>query len=341
MGPIILVDKSFLQGLSHIEIDFLYKHYTIVITPILIMEILGDLSKFQEESDSRNEVKTLSKKILTFDSHVNTHYHKLCVASLLGIKVPMTGQILVDGGQEVQTETGEKGIFIDEPPEMNIIRNWKTGNFSDEEISAASEWRKMIDSIDLESYRDFYNKYYRDTLSHVTSLDELNSLIDSFCADSNIDVQYSILSFELDKLHLSQRLKDRIYNRWLSGNLKSFKDFAPYAFYCFKIDSLFNHGIICKLIGTRPTNKIDLRYLYYIPFCMVFCSGDNFHKQLSPYFMRSDQSFVERDILKNDLKDISEHWINLTPEEKVTWAENYNIYPPQKKGSICTVMVLT
>jgi hypothetical protein len=52
---------------------------------------------------------------------------------------------------------------------------------------------------------------------------------------------------------------------------------------------------------------VDIAYLYYLPFCMVFASSDNLHKRVVPLFLRPDQSFVEGPDLKADLKKIDEH----------------------------------
>ncbi len=48
MGPIVLLDKSVLQCLSDDEIGFLGKHYSPMMPPVLLFEILrerGDVSK--------------------------------------------------------------------------------------------------------------------------------------------------------------------------------------------------------------------------------------------------------------------------------------------------------
>jgi hypothetical protein len=46
----------------------------------------------------------------------------------------------------------------------------------------------------------------------------------------------------------------------------------------------------------RPTdkadNKVDIAYLYYLPFCHIFVSSDNLHHRVVPEFLRKDQSFV-------------------------------------------------
>ena len=56
----------------------------------------------------------------------------------------------------------------------------------------------------------------------------------------------------------------------------------------------------------KPSDQIDLAYLYYLPFCAVFSSRDNFHVQVAPLFLRPTQQFVHGDALKADLKKLNE-----------------------------------
>jgi len=62
-----------------------------------------------------------------------------------------------------------------------------------------------------------------------------------------------------------------------------------------------------EVIGTRPTNRVDLEYLYYLPFCNIFTSNDKIHKQLTPLLLREDQKFIVGEDLKKDFKAIVEH----------------------------------
>ena len=74
MGPMVILDKSALQDLSQREIGFLSMHYTIVVTPVLIIEILGDLAKGDHAELSRDQVRVLADKLKPIDSHINVHY---------------------------------------------------------------------------------------------------------------------------------------------------------------------------------------------------------------------------------------------------------------------------
>jgi hypothetical protein len=58
-----------------------------------------------------------------------------------------------------------------------------------------------------------------------------------------------------------------------------------------------------KLVSQKPTNFIDAQYLYYLPFCHVFVSGDKLHKRLVPELLGPEQRFLSADDLKHELAE--------------------------------------
>lgn len=83
----------------------------------------------------------------------------------------------------------------------------------------------------------------------------------------------------------------------------------------------------------KQSNRIDLDYIYYLPFCMVFCSGDKLHEKLAPVFLDSDQTFVTRDELKADLASIIEYWKVLSEGERTERSRELDSYPPEVESS--------
>ena len=70
-------------------------------------------------------------------------------------------------------------------------------------------------------------------------------------------------------------------------------DFAPYAAHVLTVELFFYLALSAGLIsGDRPSNKIDIAYLYYLPFCMVFVSNDNLHAKTVPLFTDENRIFV-------------------------------------------------
>ena len=65
----------------------------------------------------------------------------------------------------------------------------------------------------------------------------------------------------------------------------------------------FQIALGAGLIGTeRPSNRIDIVYLFYLPFSQVFVSTDNLHRRAAAFFLRTDQSFIWGPDLKAHLK---------------------------------------
>src|SRR6266566_8971960 len=90
---------------------------------------------------------------------------------------------------------------------------------------------------------------------------------------------------------------------------------APYTAYCVRVALIFHFALAFNLISTRATNRIDLEYLYYAPFCHAFSSGDTFHRKTAQLVMPA-QKYIDRDVLKKDLKDLATWWSNLSPDQQ-------------------------
>src|SRR5690606_34489632 len=137
------------------------------------------------------------------------------------------------------------------------------------------------------------------------------------------------------------------FGRWYQLGKPLIKEFAPYSFHCLRFDTLFLFGLTSNLIGTRPTNRVDLEYLYYLPFGHVFTSNDKVHKKLAPLLLRNDQKFITGPDLKLDLKNIVDFLNSLEIDERrkfksappiietsytfQLWKEYFN-YPLQNSG---------
>ena len=101
------------------------------------------------------------------------------------------------------------------------------------------------------------------------------------------------------------------------NSFPSLKKFAPYAAFVFMVDLFYYIALASHLIAPeKVTNKLDLSYLYYLPFCMLFISSDKFHRNCAPLFLRKDQTFIWGLDLKADLQKIDQYYESLPLEEK-------------------------
>ena len=125
MGPITVIDKSALQSLSPRQLSFLRKHYYVVIPPVLIEEVLGDLYKQSPEAMTRHEAMVLAGKLEKHDSSVCGYFRDIAMDSLIGGRIPMDGRIPRPGGVPITSKDGRKGFFFDESPEERALDRWR------------------------------------------------------------------------------------------------------------------------------------------------------------------------------------------------------------------------
>lgn len=281
------------------------------------MEILGDLKKETEEgkTPSEDRVKDFANKLFPMETVVNLHYKVLVKGDLLGNAVSMDGRPNVGMKKAVASSSGQKGFLVEETLEEKSIYKWKDGNFSEADRELSSLWRMTITNEQVltrlkESIKSKLPEKIRD-------FNELNDIVTKHLSISEFQERFLIAllqNYDIDAITGVQ-----VFSRWAKEGKPLIQDFAPYAFHCFKVDTLFLFGLASNLISTRPTNRVDLEYLYYQPFGNLFTSNDKVHKNLAPLLVRDYQKFVVGTDLKQDLKGIVEHLENLGIDERKTF----------------------
>jgi len=321
MGPTILLDKCALQSLSPDELRYLEFYYTTVIPPVLIIEIIQDLCKYPDEQErSHGLVKLLSGKLPLVDSLMNIDHRTIIYGNLLGQRVPLDGRAVLPEGKEFKTADGKRAMFFDEPPQREWLRRWEKGEFSTLERTSARFMRDLTHNVDLDEFRKRIKDIYRPT-KDIHSCEEIPRFVETILGSAGDEL--TNVKWLMKMMHFDQRSIELVERRWFSGGCLSFRDFAPYAFYCMRVMIAFRIALAGHLVGTRATNVVDLEYIYYLPFCNVFSSGDKFHMQFCKPFLRENQHFVSTDVLKGDLRRICEHWRN--PDRT---GHNLERYPP-------------
>jgi hypothetical protein len=103
------------------------------------------------------------------------------------------------------------------------------------------------------------------------------------------------------------------------------------------LDLFFNLAIDADQISReRPSNKIDLAYIYYLPFCQIFTSSDKLHERVVPLFLRKDQSFVKGHDLKADLRKLDDHYSALPDNVKKSGLHKFADCPPEDTAFLVT-----
>jgi hypothetical protein len=101
---------------------------------------------------------------------------------------------------------------------------------------------------------------------------------------------------------LNEDGQNGVLRRWDVLRRPKFRDFSPYAAYVARLNSVFVIGVSTGVLTTRSTNAIDLQYLYYAPFAMVFTSADRLHETMWPA-AAGRNTFVHGAELKADLRE--------------------------------------
>jgi hypothetical protein len=118
-------------------------------------------------------------------------------------------------------------------------------------------------------------------------------------------------------------------------------NFAPYFRHILGVDLFFSLAVASDQISpVRPKgkadNKVDIAYLYYLPFCHVFVSADNLHKRVVPLFLRPDQTFVDAAELKADLQKLDVFYWSLPDDVKNKGFYKFAKYPPFDESFLVT-----
>ena len=150
----------------------------------------------------------------------------------------------------------------------------------------------------------------------------------------------------LDRLKLAmltlgfpKEVEEYIAAKWKESGFKPLSEYAPVAAHVLSVEFFFQIALGASLINPgRPSNRIDVAYLSYAPFCMVFVSGDNLHRKVAPHFLRNDQSFVWGPDLKADLQRLVEKYRKLPKEMQELGLMKYAHLPPDEEQYLITVL---
>lgn len=335
MGPILIFDKSTLEGLNPDEAMWLDNFFLTNITPLFFVETLADLEKRVRKGRSPEQVVgSLAYKTPDAGSRANVHHMTLVNWELDGVgHIDMRyGRPIIAGGTPVTLE-GKKGVMFRQSPEDEALQRWQNLEFLEVERRIAKAWRQALSSVDLqETYKRFQSWF--SGKEKPRSLNDVKTIVDAFLNDGN---QEHVLLLGMAELGVSPERGVRTLARWRTAGQATIQQFAPYFSYVFGVDLFFSLAIATDLISRdRPSNKLDLAYLYYLPFCMVFASNDHLHFKVVPLFLRSNQEFVLGSELKGDLGKLDQHYSSLPEEVKNRGVSTFAADPPPDRSFLVT-----
>ncbi len=320
LSPILIFDKSTLQSLNPDEAVWLDNFFLTNITPLFFIETLADLEKEVRAGRTPEQVVgNLAYKTPDMGSYPNIHHATLLAAELSGAgEIDMRfGRPIISGG--IPMVLGERtGIVFHQAPEEEALQKWQREEFLQVERLMAKAWRQALSNVDYEENYILFQKWFVGREKPRT-LPSARSFVDAIIDGPD---QESIFRLGLTLLGVPWISQERTLARWQAEGKPLIRQFTPYFRHVFSVDFFFYLAIAADLISrARPSNKVDLAYPYYLPFCMVFASNDRLHKKVAPLFLRDDQTFMEGSALKADLDKLDQHY-SLLPEE----VKNQGIY---------------
>lgn len=326
MGPILIFDKSVLESLNPDEAVWLDCFYLCNITPLFFVETLADLEKQVRGNRSpEHVVGSLAYKTPEMSARPNVHHATLIEGELRGLeRVDMEhGRIIISGGQAKQLE-GKTGIIFEQSPEEEALTRWQKHEFLELERLVAKGWRRALSGVNLE---EVYRSFQRFLPSQrPRTLLEVKQIADTYIRGYD---QERVLRVGLSLIGISPQGQSAVLERWRGLGRPRIRDFAPYFTHVFSVDLFFYLAIACDVVGRdRASNKIDIAYLYYLPFSMAFSSNDRLHARVVPLFLRENQSFVDGTELKEDLAALDRHYDALPDDIKRRGVMSFAAYPP-------------
>ena len=302
----ILFDKSIIIGLSLENFKSLSYYFSPFIIPPLIDELIEELGKGGDINDLKKKLQILSVKCIPFRSKTITTYDHFLLANLMGESIPLDGRIPVNRGIMVRHKDGTTAYIMEESEDVKTLRRWSEGKFSDSDIKEGQKIRRIKNIIkeipktlkELDTDLDSH-------LQQLSTFSELGNFVDERLSISEKNkTEQLIEGLYSGHFHNSLRnvLLKEVLEKWKKQGALPLSQYASYAFYCLRLSMIYNIGIKCNLIKTSKAQNtyFDLQYIYYLPFCHFFSSSDNFHKDISSIFLRSNQKFLEKkDLEKN------------------------------------------
>jgi len=260
MGPILLLDKSSLQRLSREELRRVGAHYMVVAPPVLFLELLGDLSKF-EAARADGVVASLAHNLHVAWPRVCADARACALSDLLGHPVPLDGRIPMAGGIPVEGPDGGFGIVFDQPPELDAVLRWHLKRFTDDERAESLHYRASIKSLDMEAFQKNLSKLHP-KLSGVKTIGDVVRLVDTLLKQPSY--QRLLVNIASAEVRASASTRTAILMRWNRARASTLQQFAPYAHHHLRVSMIFYVGLQVGAISTRKSNWIDLEYLRYL-----------------------------------------------------------------------------
>jgi hypothetical protein len=334
LGPSLIFDKSSLESLSLDEAVLMDNFYMSTITPLFFVECLADLEKkISSNSTPEQLVGSLADRTPDSQGYPNVHHIEILKGELsrqFDMKTTY-GRVAMAGGERVQLGD-KKGVVYRRSPEREALERWTERHFLEVERNIAKNWRRALTRIDFDAM-------VKAVMAHLGHWRKPKSVEDAKqIADTIIDYMDPewLIRFGLDLLGAPEAT-DYVIGHWIKLRRPPLREYLPYFIFLLTINLFFCLVLPTQLLkNVKPSHQVDLAYLYYLPFCSVFTSKDNFHAQIVPLFLNENQTFVNGAEFKEELRRLNEYYSALPEEDLKTGLINFAKHPPDDTSFLTT-----
>jgi hypothetical protein len=331
IGPVVLLDKSAFQALSRREYLVLDSYTFENLAPILVLEVLGDLTKqYRDGTVPEAKVQELALKFGGSGPAVNVHYQYMCAQSLLGADIPMQGKCIPGGATTAPLPEGGYGMLVDLTPINRMIMKLADGRISDLDVELSRIWRANASGLTLNPLNEFANKKHL-VIPRAASIQNAANTAAGLIDTGGLQVVW--LEWLVESFAGQASIRRRILERWARHGI-ALRTFAPYAHFCLRALLTLFIAWRNSLVRWGPTNLLDLQYLYYLPFCEAFVSDDRLHRALAPVLVGEKQRFVPLSTFKATLRATADFFDAVPDPDRGFVRAALGGYPPPLAGSI-------
>lgn len=324
MGPTALFDKSFLEGISRDQAVWFDHFFMANVCPSFYVETQSDLAKTSSKRGSPEKlVGDLAMKFPDWSGCPNIHHQTMCLANLLGKEVPMGPQIVFAHGDYLNID-GKKMLVYQESEEAKTFTRWAHGEYSDQEREAAAHFRNMDFGYATPEVMEALKKTGAFQDASCRDHGDVRKLTDDVMSRLTPQQQFYLA---VQIFGVAREMGLLIAARFKLNGEPPLSQFAPYVDYALRVELFFHLSVFKSYMGT--TERMDLTYLFYLPFCHFFVSGDWVHKKCSKLFLRDDQSFVSKEELQPALQQLQDHYSKLPESERQRSILHFAPRPPK------------
>jgi len=334
--PRLIVDKSALQMLSGELIEELTLWLSIVVTPTLLRELVGNLSKHHTPKKGKlppeTVLRSLAGKLQRNSAAIPVSFKKLALNELLGSAVEMNGFTIPVDVTAGNVHSGNKMLMVDGTMQQNLFSRWAVGDHSTVDKFMAGAWREGVDQIDFSKISGHAKRFVAGYASNAKNVADVIAAVNSTFADPEQKTQIHLLAVLLVFLRAEPEYGMLFGALNIAQPKTLLQDFAPYAASVLRLYIVFASCVRLGFIRRDANSVADLQYLTYTPFATGFVSNDDLHRRLFPATLGT-AVFVSSDILSADLQRRLEWRKSLSPDEWAAHRRLYGIYPKEFPGS--------